>query len=247
MARIMKKPAANVQRKVLQHVSRGATDCRRAQQGVRQVETLACTAGATAGWRKPSTVKASLARKNCVRAADALVRRQARNHSHVRASMELNNRIRQLHGSETLPRSVLCGDHLGQMIHQQIRASATRFNAYTGKADRACEYCEQAGTTETNKHVVAVCPKYSAHRAKFQQETGIAVTANNYVDVMALDAKKLGVASDVLAKALCCMLARIVTDYGCGYKFASVAVPLEDGSNQRRPIIQTSRSEQAPD
>ena len=64
---------------------------------------------------------------------------------------------------------------------------------------------------------------------------------------MALDAKKLGVASDVLAKALCCMLARIVTDHGCGYKFASVAAPLEDGSNQRRPIIQTSRSEQAPD
>ena len=116
-----------------------------------------------------------------------------------------------------------------------------------GKADRACEHCEQAGIAETNKHVVAVCPKYSAHRAKFQQETGIAVTADNYIDVMALDAKKLGVASDVLAKALCRMLARIVTDHGCGYQFASVAVPLEDGSNQRRPIIQTSRPEQAPD
>ena len=95
--------------------------------------------------------------------------------------------------------------------------------------------------------MVAICPKYSAHRAKFQQETGIAVTADNYIDVMALDAKKLGVASGVLAKALCCMLARIVTDYGGGYKFASVAVPLEDGSNQRRPIFQASRPEREPD
>ena len=49
---------------------------------------------------------------------------------------------------------------------------------------------------------------------------------------MALDARKLGVASDVLAKALCRMLARLVTDHGGGYQIVSVAFPLEDGSNQ---------------
>ena len=64
---------------------------------------------------------------------------------------------------------------------------------------------------------------------------------------MALDARKLGVASDVLAKALYHMLARIVTDQGGGYQIVSVAFPLEDGRNQRRPIIQASRPEREPD
>ena len=77
------------------------------------------------------------------------------------------------------------------MVHQQIRAPATRFNAHTGE--------------------------------------------------------KLGVASNVLAKSLCHMLARIVTDRGGGYQNVSVAFPLEDGSNQRRPIIQASRPEREPD
>ena len=94
---------------------------------------------------------------------------------------------------------------------------------------------------------MAVCPKYATHRRKFQQETGITATANNYIDIMALDARKLGVASDVLAKALCHMLARIVADRRGGYQFVSVAFPLEDGSNQRRPIIQASRPEREPD
>ena len=43
------------------------------------------------------------------------------------------------------------------------------------------------------------------------------------------------------------MLARIVTDRGGGYQNVSVAFPLEDGSNQRRPIIQASRPEREPD
>ena len=135
------------------------------------------------------------------------------------------------------------------MVHQQIRASATRFNAYTGKAGRTCEYCDSAGThaIESNEHVVVVCPKYATHRIYFQQKTGITITAENYVDIMALDARKLGVASDVLAKALCHMLALIVTDRGCGYQTVSVAFPLEDVSNQRRPIIQASRPEREPD
>ena len=50
------------------------------------------------------------------------------------------------------------------------------------------------------------------------------------IDIMALDARKLGVASDMLAKALCHMLARIVTGRGGGYQIVSVAFPLEDGS-----------------
>ena len=251
MARIMKKPSTNIQRKVLQHVSRGTADCQRAKQGVRRIENLACTPGVTSGWRKPSSVKAPAVRASCIRAADAAVRRQAVDHSHIRASMEINNRIRKLHGSETLPRSILCGNHLGQMVHQQIRASATRFNAYTGNAGRTCEYCDSATARsppiENNKHVVAVCPKYAAHRRKFQQETGITITAENYIDVMALDAKKLGVASNILAKSLCHMLARIVADRGGGYQNVSVAFPLEDESNQRRPIIQASRPEREPD
>ena len=80
-----------------------------------------------------------------------------------------------------------------------------------------------------------------------QQETGITITAENYIDVMALDAKKLGVASNILAKSLCHMLARIVADRGGGYQNVSVAFPLEDESNQRRPIIQASRPEREPD
>ena len=55
------------------------------------------------------------------------------------------------------------------------------------------------------------------------------------------------VASNILAKSLCHMLARIVTDRGGGYQNVSVAFPLEDGSNQRRPIIQASRPEREPD
>ena len=94
---------------------------------------------------------------------------------------------------------------------------------------------------------MAVCPKYATHRRKFQQETGITVTVENYIDIMALDARKLGVANDVLAKALCHMLARIVADRRGGYQFVSVAVPLEVESNQRRPIIQASRPEREPD
>ena len=37
-------------------------------------------------------------------------------------------------------------------------------------------------------------------------ETGMTITAANYVDVMALNAKKLAVQPEVLAKALCRLL-----------------------------------------
>ena len=67
---------------------------------------------------------------------------------------------------------------------------------------------------------------------------GISITSDNYIDIMALDAKKLGVAGDVLAKALCKLLAHIATAHSRVSNLASVAFPLDGGSNQRRSIIQ---------
>ena len=75
---------------------------------------------------------------------------------------------------------------------------------------------------------------------------GITVTTNNYIDVMALNAKKLSVAPKVLAAALCRLLAHIMKKHMKENKNnASVAIPLE--GNQRRSIIRINQSEQAPD
>ena len=68
-------------------------------------------------------------------------------------------------------------------------------------------------TKETNKHAVVECHRYANARQRFNQETGIRITSENYIDIMALDAKKLGVAADVLAKALCKLLAYIATTH----------------------------------
>ena len=165
--------------------------------------------------------------------------------------MELNNRIRQLHGSETLSRRTLCGDHLGQMLHQQIRAAGTRLNAYTGKHQQMCTDARCTHKKETNRHAVVECHRYADARQRFHRQTGIRVTSDNYIDIMALDAKKLGVAGDVLAKALCKLLAHIATAHSRVSNLASVAFPLDGGSNQRRSIIQAHtehcRPEQEPD
>ena len=80
-------------------------------------------------------------------------------------------------------------------------------------------------------------------------ETGMTITAANYVDVMALNAKKLAVQPEVLAKALCrlLLLAHITKKHKHRREnsIASVAIPL--GCNQRRSIIRTRQPEQAPD
>ena len=62
---------------------------------------------------------------------------------------------------------------------------------------------------------------------------------------MAIDYRKLGVDSKVLATALCKFLAQIARTHTKMNKIASVAFPL--GSNQRRLIIQTNRFERSPD
>ena len=251
MAKIMKRPHTDIQRRVLHHVSRGKTDCARAQQGVRQIENTAATVGVASGWRDPSTVNAKRVRKSCEATADAATRKMAAGHSHMLECYEINSTIRRIHGSATLPRRTLCGDHLGQMMHQQIRAAATRLNACTGKHQQMCTNTRCTRTKETNKHAVVECHRYANARQRFNQETGIRITSENYIDIMALDAKKLGVAVDVLAKALCKLLAYIATTHSRVRNFASVAFPLDGGSNKRRSIIQAHeelrRLEREPD
>ena len=144
-----------------------------------------------------------------------------------------------------LPRRTLCGDYLGQMVHQQIRASATRFNAYTGRYNRGCTHAQCQQKRETNKHAVVQCQRYATMRRQFQLETGIVVTEANYVDIMALNATVLGVPLNTLATALCRFLAHTAKVHKRENHIASVAVPL--GCNQRRSIIRTNQSEQEPD
>ena len=67
----------------------------------------------------------------------------------------------------------------------------------------------------------------------------------NYVDIMALNAKKLDVQPETLAKALCRLLAHITKKHQRENNNVSVATTLE--SNQRRSIIRTTPSEQPPD
>ena len=87
---------------------------------------------------------------------------------------------------------------------------------------------------------------YTDARQSFQREAGISITADNYIDIMALDARKLGVAGDVLAKALCKFLAYITMAHS-RENIASVVFPLDGGSNQMRSIIQADRPEREPD
>ena len=66
-----------------------------------------------------------------------------------------------------------------------------------------------------------------------------------YQDVIALNAKKLTVQPKVLAKAVCRLLALITAKHRRENNIASVAQSLD--GNQRRSIIRTNQSEQAPD
>ncbi len=58
---------------------------------------------------------------------------------------------------------------------------------------------------------------------------GIEITAEKYMDIMALGAKKLGVTCEVLAKALCQLLAHIATAHSNENSIASVAFPFPLG------------------
>ena len=146
------------------------------------------------------------------------------------------------HRTSTLQQKIQCGDRLGQMTHQQIRATATRMNAYTGHNHRYCSHHNCYQTVESNKHTVVTCPRYTEARQEFEAKTGIRICEANYVDIMAINYRKLNVDSKLLATALCKRIARVHTKTN---KIASVAHPL--GSNQRRLIIQTHRSERHPD
>ena len=97
-------------------------------------------------------------------------------------------------------------------------------------------------------HAVVECERYATARQQFALKTGVIITTANYIDVMALNAKKLNVAPSTLAKALCQLLAHIMKKHrqeNSNDNTASVAVPLE--CNQRRSIIRITQSEQAPD
>ena len=89
------------------------------------------------------------------------------------------------------------------------------------------------------------CERYAAARQQFALETGVTITDANYVDVIALNAKKLTVQPKVLAKAVCRLLAFITKKHRRENNIASVAQSLD--SNQRRSIIRTNQSEQEPD
>ena len=102
-----------------------------------------------------------------------------------------------------------------------------------------------ASGEQAHKHAIVECGRYTKARQQFMLETGVAITSANYVDIMALNAKKLGVAADSLATALCRLLAHITKKHRRENSIASVAIPL--GCNQRRSIIRTSQSEQEPD
>ena len=98
---------------------------------------------------------------------DAKERQTAGEHSHTKESLELYENIRKVHGRAVLPRKILCGDYRGQLAHQQIRASATRLNAYTGRHNRMCTHTQCLHKKETNKHAVVECERYAAARQQF--------------------------------------------------------------------------------
>ena len=99
--------------------------------------------------------------------------------------------------------------------------------------------------TESNRHTVVACPRYTEARQAFEAQTGIRLCNANYIDVMAINYRKLGVDSKILATALCRFLAQIARLHTKTNKRASVAHPL--GRNQRRLIIQAHRLERPPD
>ena len=60
-------------------------------------------------------------------------------------------------------------------------------------------------------HVIAQCPRYATARANFTRKTGVTLCEATYVDIMAINYRKLQVDKTVLAKALCTFL--VATTY----------------------------------
>ena len=250
IAKTMRRPATDMVRKVLCHEATGRTDNSRAQQALRGIGRATATSGVMNGTMRPSSVNAKEVRKMCTAKADHVARERAQSHAHVQESVTLYEEIRPVHGVTALPRTILCGNHLGQMIHQQVRACATRFNAYTSHRGK-CTHCGCRDKIETNEHVIAHCPRYAEARAAFNRKTGITLSGETYASVMALDYKRLQVEATTLAKALCAFLAHVARKHAQHNKkdrIASVAHSL--GGNQGRSIIPTDvgtlPSERAP-
>ena len=164
IARVMKNKENTMLQKVVRHMAHGTAGCRRAKQGIRHVEKIAGTTGVAAGQRKPSTVHAKDVREDCTANADHTVHEQVNTHTHTREAWVLYKAIKRTHGAPTLPVKVLCGDRLGQITHQQIHATATRMNAYTGYNNRYCSYRNCHHKIESNKHTVVSCPRYTEAR-----------------------------------------------------------------------------------
>ena len=110
---------------------------------------------------------------------------------------------------------------------------------------RNCTHAQCTGKRETSRHAVVECKRYAAARLQFTLETGVEISVANYIDIMALNAKKLAVQHEVLSKALCRLLAHITKKHRRENN-VSVATTLGN-SNQRRSIIRTDQSEQPPD
>ena len=114
-----------------------------------------------------------------------------------------------------LPNYLTYGDRYGYAMHQQIRASATSLRAYTTKATSGqpvrgeCEHTTCISKKETNRHIIIECNAHNAARAQFTAETGITVTHNNYVNVMAIDGNTFSIPHTILAKALYKLLSSI--------------------------------------
>eukprot|EP00936_MAST-01D_sp_MAST-1D-sp1_P000488 g488.t1 len=246
IANIMRRPQTDMVRKVIRHTYAGRTDNSRAVRALHNIETATATNGLVTGTLQPSRVNARDVRKDCIAAADYATRERAQNHAHIRESTCLHEAIKRAHGTAILPRSTMCGDHLGQMVHQQVRACATRFNAYTTH-NGTCSHAACHAQVETNIHVIAQCPRYANARADFARKTGVTLCETTYTDIMAINYRKLQVGKTVLAKALCTFLAQVVRKHASHNKkdIASVAHSL--GCNQRRSIIPPRTAERAPD
>ena len=161
--------------------------------------------------------------------------------------MECYRAIRRIHGTAILPKSVMNGNNLGALMHQQVRACATRLNAYTRYNGTRCTNADCHGQVETNRHAITQCPRYETAREIFSRTTGLTLCETTYTDIMAINYNKLRVDKTVLAKALCAFLAQVAKKHASHNRrdFASVAAPL--GCNQRRSIIPPPVAERAPD